>query len=61
MELKTDQCIAESFDRKGLLKVNSQNLGMRFKIGNEMSSYNFSKKYLPKMKLSDKNLCRNQI
>ena len=31
-----------TLDRKGLMKVNSQNLGMRCKIGNMGNEYNFT-------------------
>ena len=37
-----EPCKAESFERKGLLKVNSQNLGMRSTIGNVRNEFNLT-------------------
>ena len=42
---------AESFDRKGLLKANSHNLGMKFNIGNEGNEFNLTALKLQQTKI----------
>ena len=51
---KTELCKVESFDRKGLVKVNSQNLVMSCKIGSVENEFNLT----AKLRLDEKEVFR---